>query len=109
MAARIQWLVYSDDPKEIKRLLRRVSAVGGLRKMGYGAVREWQVDAADGEWQSTLVRDYHAARRLPLSIAMAKNTAALAVMPPYWHSSMIVEAVGTGARCELLEGVCEIR
>ena len=106
MAPTIQWSVASNDPKEIERLLRRVSHLGGLRKMGYGEVRKWSIDRVDSDIDRCLSEYGKAVRRLPISVLASYESAAvetLAVMPPYWYAGELCPAVTVGTTCTLRE------
>lgn len=102
LAPRIQWDIASNDPKDVERLLRRVTHLGGLRRMGYGEVGAWSLEEVDGDIDQCLVQQDKAVRRIPVSM-LASHAAAepMAVMPPYWYSAERVMAVSVGTACVL--------
>ena len=92
----------------VKKLLRRVHQLGGLRAHGYGRVRSWEIDAiADATLDSVLVTaDGKAARHLPAAWAIdPPATDAGSWLPPYWHPCRIGHRVPEGNRCNLAPAV----
>lgn len=106
MAPRIQWSIATNDPKELQRLLRRVSGIGALRKMGYGEISRWEVDEDGSDITRCLVDDGKAVRRIPISVlAFYARCEPISVMPPYWYMAERVDGVVVGTPCELKEGL----
>lgn len=108
----MSFLAVSNDVPDVRRLLRRVMSVGGLRKNGYGQVLSWDVDVADislgiDAWRETIINDGRARRRLPAEILKPDTyrDQQLRAMPPYWCRAGLVWGVEVGDECELRDEV----
>jgi len=105
---RVEWVVVGNR-RGVMQLLRYVSHVGGWRRQGYGAVREWSVERVDLPPESALVHCGRAARHLP----EAWTSGAVSVddgpcTPPYWHPGLSEPRVRAGVSCALTGPVAEM-
>lgn len=107
MAREIRWYIACNEPNEIKRLLRRnCQHIGSVRRMGYGEVREWEIEEVDDKIMDCLVSGIKAMRRLPVSILeQFDNPEQMTVRPPYWYMAERCLGVNTGSRCALKDGL----
>lgn len=87
----------------VRRLLgRRVRHVGRMRRHGYGAVREWVIDAIDRPPSDVLVRDGRARRNMPADWLDAPAiTEQVPVRAPYWHASTRFDGIAAMRPAEL--------
>ena len=102
------WQVESDDQDEMRRLLGRITHLGGLRAHGLGAVLGWSIRESEGPPEWGLVDQYGcAARALPVSwLADYEGPPVrLAVQCPYWHPEAHVPAVAPGTPARLTDEV----
>lgn len=103
----VTWLVVGRR-QAVKKLLRYVRRLGGLRAHGYGDIQEWEVVALDGVLPERVLMtaDGRAARHLPASwVAGDPPTDSGAWRPPYWHPYRIGDRVPAGTECELIPAV----
>lgn len=99
--SRVWWDVVGNR-RAVKKLLRNVSSIGGMRKQGYGKVINWSVDRVDD--CSPLVRAGVSQRNLPQSWCSSYDRQDVGpVEPPYWHPGRNVARVPCGTECELAE------
>jgi hypothetical protein len=76
------------ETAEVERLVKKVSALGKERNVGFGAVKEVRVEETEGEWG--LVRDGLAMRPIPVKLLRRYEDAAyLAYKPPYWAKESV--------------------
>ena len=74
--------------EEVERLVKRVSALGKERNVGFGAVKEVVVEEVEEEWG--LVRGGLAMRPIPVKLLRRYEDAAyLAYKPPYWAKESV--------------------
>jgi len=74
--------------EEVGRLVKKVSALGKERNVGFGAVKEVRVEETEGEWG--LARDGLAMRPIPVKLLRRYEDAAyLAYKPPYWAKESV--------------------
>jgi len=74
--------------EEVERLVKKVSALGKERNVGFGAVKEVRVEETEEEWG--LVRDGLAMRPIPVKLLRRYEDAAyLAYKPPYWAKESV--------------------
>ena len=102
------WQLDTDDLDDLRRLLLRITHLGGLRAHGLGEVRGWSVRESDGPSAWCLVDEYgRAARPLPISWLADYEGAPvrLAVQCPYWHPEAHVPAVAPGTPARLTDEV----
>ena len=93
----LSWIACGDRP-HVRQLIRRVTAVGGLRAHGYGRVRAWRIEAFDGMVLDCFVADGRARRPLPAVWCTGTETIiAQPIRPPYWHFSTQRPCVPTGS------------
>jgi len=72
----------------VERLVKKVSALGKERNVGFGAVKEVRVEETEEEWG--LVRDGLAMRPIPVKLLRRYEDAAyLAYKPPYWAKESV--------------------
>lgn len=112
-APTVSWLAVGDR-RGVQELLRRVGAVGALRRHGYGAVLEWTVREEEGDPASVLVASGVAQRHLPAEWCEEPESVVLGAWRlPYWHASVVGPRVSrgtpTGLRAEVREGVGRLR
>ena len=73
---------------EVERLVRKVAALGKERNVGFGAVRDVEVEEWGQEWG--LVRGGLAMRPIPVRLLKRYEDAAyLAYRPPYWAKESV--------------------
>jgi len=73
---------------EVERLVKKVSALGKERNVGFGAVKEVRVEEVGEEWG--LVRGDLAMRPIPVKLLRRYEDAAyLAYKPPYWAKESV--------------------
>jgi hypothetical protein len=83
----MSWLCVGRE-KGVRQLLRRVEAVGALRRHGYGHILRWEVTVVEAPPVDCLVTGGRARRHLPSVWCEAPEVVDEgAVMPPYWHPS----------------------
>jgi len=102
------WHLDTDDLDDLRRLLLRITHLGGLRAHGLGLVRSWSVRESDGPPAWCLVDEYGcAARALPVSWLADYEGAPvrLAVQCPYWHHEAHAPAVAPGTPARLTDEV----
>lgn len=98
----VRFLASATNKNDLSRICRRVKAVGGLRKMGYGRVKELTFTETSQSWKSCLVRNGMAVRNLPaVMIKTAEKTVKVQVTPPYWLPDNMVEGVREGTICSI--------
>jgi hypothetical protein len=74
--------------EEVERLVKKVSALGKERNVGFGAVKEVHVEEVEEEWG--LVRGGVAMRPIPVRLLKRYEDAAyLAYKPPYWAKESV--------------------
>lgn len=77
-----------------------VYALGNDFRIGFGAVRRWQIAETPEDW--SLVRDGIAMRPIPVELcADWEDAAYLAYRPPYWSPRNVRLCVPPGAWCRL--------
>lgn len=97
-----------DEPaiKELKRLLRRVDQIGGLRKSGYGPVKEWQVETIAEPATDALEIGGLSRRWLPASMFSGEGEPVLnTIIPPYWAIGEAKPAYPAGTKGELCKTI----
>lgn len=93
----VRFLASSADKKELERICRRVKNIGGLRKMGYGEVRDIKIEECpETEWQNCIISGCRAARNIPAEMVEAPRTKRIITRPPYWVSSLMQLGVSEG-------------
>lgn len=97
--ALIRWCCVGDR-SEIRKLLKRVKALGKKRSQGYGVVERWEVEEApaDCSWFAPHPDGRILMRVLPLGDCLPANLVGFrrdyaGVSPPYWHRDRFVECV----------------
>lgn len=94
------------DVKELRRLLRRVDQVGGLRKSGYGVVREWEVAEVEAVPETCLCIDGVTRRTLPVEMFAADAApSVMSIIPPYWQTAEMWPAHPPGTKGELCKSI----
>lgn len=80
----VEWLAYG-AAKEIRHALALRSAVGAMRRHGWGDVWQWSAEPVDGDPLDCWVRDGVAQRNLPLAWCSSwSRTRAAPTFPPYF-------------------------
>lgn len=104
----VTWLAWGQR-QEIRRAMKCIPGVGGLRRQGLGSITEWSVEAIDGDPLRSIVDDEgHALRHIPASLCVeTERTTWAAWRAPYWHAQRVAEVVPLGARCVLRSGLLE--
>jgi hypothetical protein len=93
--------------KELRRICRRVDQIGGLRKAGYGLVREWRFEEVDRDPRDCLAMDHadggqRAARTMPAGLfAGDAEPQMISTIPPYWAIAEAKPAYAAGTRGRL--------
>ena len=76
------------EAAEVERLVKKVLALGKERNVGFGAVRDVEVEEVEEEWG--LVRGGLAMRPIPVRLLKSYVDAAyLAYKPPYWAKESV--------------------
>lgn len=89
---------------ELRRIVRRVKSIGGLRKSGYGIIDCWEIESCDLNWREVIVKDGIARRNLPASFGEGESIN-ISTKPPYWHKSTITEGTRVGSKVNLNDGL----
>ena len=97
----------TDNIDKLRSSLEDVYAVGGLRKQGYGTVKNievWECPRLD--WQRCIVDDNHCAtRRIPQEMCDSDDRPRrLTVKAPYWMHAADILAYDVGAKVYSLKG-----
>lgn len=88
--------------RPVKQMLRRCSAIGAVRRDGFGAVASWEVEEVAEPLSLSIVAHGRARRHLPASWCTDPVGVQRApVVAPYWHQSSVVSAACVGAPVEL--------
>lgn len=91
------------DPEFMRELLERhLLGVGRDFRIGWGAVRSWNIERLDTD--CSLVLDGRAARPIPVTMCSdydPDDTAVLRIRPPYWQPGNECLCVPPGGRCVL--------
>ena len=87
MTPEVWFYAATNNTKELMRIIQRVNAIGGLRKDGYGSVREWRLEKSAICPHEILAQDGHARRRLPQALCENEAYKRLAIYPPYWMAA----------------------
>lgn len=98
------------DRQGVGKLLRRVEAVGALRRHGYGTVLSWDVERVNGTMEpvEVVLHGGVARRHLPASWCDgAESIDVGATRVPYWHSSSVGPRVRRGTPTGLAPDVLE--
>nr|DAI46085.1 MAG TPA: Cas system-associated RAMP superfamily protein [Caudoviricetes sp.] len=106
LCSSVDFFVSCGSVNELSRLCRRVHGIGGLRKMGFGEVTEFEIiERTDLQWQDCLVRDGVAVRNLPVEMIVGQATRLVATKHPYWLADHLRPGVEEGDAAELREEV----
>lgn len=108
-AATVSWVAVGDRSGVVS-LLKRVPAIGSIRRHGYGVVLGWDVEVVRGaDPASVLVSRGVARRHLPASWCEAPQAVTVgAWRAPYWHPSSIGARVTRGTPTGLREGTTRV-
>lgn len=102
------WLCFGNR-REVASLLKRVHAIGRVRRHGYGAIKEWSVERVDMDPAEIMIRGGEAQRHLPASWVVGGEVDYGAYRPPYWHSGFLGQRVAAGTKAGgLVEPVREV-
>ena len=93
----------------VRNWLRDVRAIGSLRAHGYGRVRNWTFQAAEGGFQEAIIGPDGVPRRAIPAVfcEVAMSPLPLPCMPPYWHHESIHVCVASRQGCSLKQAVSE--
>jgi len=114
VAMLVDWLCVGSR-RGVRKLLRHVGAVGGMRGHGHGAVAAWTVDHVYDAVPVDVLVDAHgrARRHLPAEWIARPVAGVAPVEPPYWHPSRARPAARAGKpvalRPEIVEAVNRCR
>ena len=89
---------------ELKRLLRRVQSIGGMRRVGYGVVSDWLVEPVELCWQDIIAKNGVARRNLPASFGEGEGVS-VNIHPPYWHKTTSKKGTSVGGRISLSQSL----
>lgn len=102
----VEFYLSTPEIKEVERITRRIKWLGGLRKMGYGEVKGYDVNEMQGaNWRDCIISGGKARRNLPLSLVSCDTIKQVACKPPYWYYGNKNSGIEAGEACELKEGV----
>lgn len=103
----IYFYCVTNQAKELKRILKRVDFVGGLRAQGYGRVISWDFVELDSDSINSIVKNGVCRRRLPSSFGVdnKESILRLSVKSPYWHNCIKVPAYEVGTKVTVSEKV----
>jgi hypothetical protein len=88
------------EAEELRRLLRLIPALGKETNIGFGWVKSFAVEEAEGEYG--LVKDGRAMRPIPVEyVRYYEDAAPLAYRPPYWARENVRMCVVPFTRVEL--------
>lgn len=87
------------DIDAVARLLRHLVAIGNDTRIGFGAVRDWRLDAQDID--ESIVRQGRANRPIPITMLKRwEDEAMLAWRPPYWAPECVARCAVPGSEVE---------
>lgn len=99
------FLVSTSELGELRRLCKRVHAIGGLRKMGFGEVTDFEIIECPGcDWRKCLVANGRAVRNLPGAL-VKHPTVRVPTKHPYWLADHLEPGVAEGDIAELKDEV----
>ena len=104
----VAWQVWTHDHKWLQKLLsRRIQALGGMRRHGYGRVSGWRLERVpEGAPDMAWVDQGITLRALPIGwLATPVMPTRLPICPPYWHSATVEMAASVGSKSELLNEI----
>lgn len=102
----VSFLLSSAYPNEVDRYARRIKNIGGMRKQGYGHVRDFEIiERADLDWKDCIVQNGRALRNIPQSFLKNDVKSMLRCSPPYWMRDGIEPCAAVGDIAELKEDV----
>lgn len=105
MSSSASWFVSTSDLDAVMALLADVTALGKVRRHGYGVVRAWEcAECPDLTPRDLLVRKGVAMRSLPADWLVTPDhgqVRMLAVSLPYWHPETQIRGVPAGSRVDL--------
>lgn len=87
---------------DLRRLLKRITFIGGKRNCGYGKVSGYDIEQVDIDWKTILIKDTIVQRRIPDSFCTVSSPNNIAVNPPYWSRTRTTNAYEVGETAELL-------
>lgn len=98
----IDFLAISNDPPELHRIAKRVKAIGGKRKSGWGEVRACAIIEEPCHPKEILILDNCARRRLPKEfLYWAESITPMQCRSPYWHPKMVEDGAEVGTQIAL--------
>lgn len=92
---RIAWFCHGDR-KEIRKLLKKITAIGKDRSMGYGQIEEWNVEESEEDYSIVAGVERVLMKTLPVEEAERRKATAWTknfggFRPPYWHPDNYME------------------
>jgi CRISPR type IV-associated protein Csf3 len=85
--SKIVWFA-NGDKKEINRLLKRITAIGKNRNMGFGKVESWNIEESEQDY--SILANSYLMRIMPKDFVEGKDLKGYRLSyggykPPYWH------------------------
>lgn len=81
----VKFLVSTSCCKELVRYCRRIKSIGGMRKQGYGEIKNFEIkELQNATWKDCIVSHNRALRNLPECFLENECENILRCKPPYW-------------------------
>ncbi len=101
----VTFLFSSSNPYEVSRAAKRVRALGSFRRMGYGAVKSFELNETSKDWRECLIYNGCANRNLPAELIQTTCDRLVCTAPPYWLPDNLMPGVPFGEECELKDEI----
>lgn len=101
LCSAVNFWASTTNEKELSRICNRVKNIGGMRKMGYGAVTGFEIAKTELNWKECLVQKSVVMRNLPCAMVQEECQNRVYTHHPYWIPCNLNYGVEAGGRATL--------